>query len=231
VRDNGLTAAAYDAVADLVPGQADAALARLADEGVAAYASPAPARPGVDRLYVDAAATDRARDVLAALLAPASDGRLDIDAAFADIVAGFADTAAGDPADSPVARWPAPEDLETSTDPGAGSPPMPSRVVRSAPGWDVPEPAPEPPPPTVDAEERFVPPPPPPLPETDASTRFAWAAVVTGPVLLVAAALTGWQPPDWLLGLAAVGFVGGFVALVARLKDRPDDDPDGGAVV
>lgn len=227
MRGNGLTAAQYAALADLPPDDASAALVRLAGHRVAAYAHPAPARPGVDRLYVDADATDQARQVLADLLHPAGTAdRAEVETAFADIVAGFADTAA-----DPVPRWPTVEDLDAPRSAPSGDDAASSRVVRSARGWDVPDAEPEPAPEPVDPDDRFVPPPPPPLPETDAGTRFAWAAVVSGPALLLAAAVTGWQPPQWMLGLAAVGFVGGFVALVARLKDRPDDDPDGGAVV
>ena len=96
-------------------------------------------------------------------------------------------------------------------------------------GWEdllrplpVPEPEPEP---------GYVPPPPPPLPKASLGTRVAWAAVVGGPALLFIAVLLGWHLADWVLLAAAVSFLGGFVALVARLGEGPDDPDDDGAVV
>ncbi len=96
-------------------------------------------------------------------------------------------------------------------------------------GWEdllrplpVPEPEPEP---------GYVPPPPPPLPKASMGTRLAWAAVVAGPALLFIAVLLGWHLADWVLLAAAVSFLGGFVALVARLGEGPDDPDDDGAVV
>ena len=62
----------------------------------------------------------------------------------------------------------------------------------------------------------------------DAVARFSWAAVLGGPVLVIATNLLGWD--RWLAGLGVTLTIGGFVALVARMKDR-DDDSDTGAVV
>ena len=96
-------------------------------------------------------------------------------------------------------------------------------------GWEdllrplpVPEPEPEP---------GYVPPPPPPLPHPSMGTRVAWAAVLGGPALLFLAVLLGWHLADWVMLAAALSFLGGFVALVARLGDGPDDPDDDGAVV
>ncbi|MFE6711153.1 hypothetical protein [Streptomyces sp. NPDC057695] len=84
-------------------------------------------------------------------------------------------------------------------------------------------------------EGHFVPPEPPPLPETDATTRFAWLAVVGGPVLMLVAVLLGWDMTWWLTTLCIGGFLGGFATLVGRMKhdDEDDgfDDPGRGAVV
>ncbi|WP_282691830.1 hypothetical protein [Streptomyces sp. CC208A] len=85
-------------------------------------------------------------------------------------------------------------------------------------------------------EGHFVPPEPPPLPEADATTKFAWLAVIGGPVLMLVAVLLQWDMTWWLTTLCIGGFLGGFVTLVARMKgdDEDDDgynDPGRGAVV
>lgn len=83
-------------------------------------------------------------------------------------------------------------------------------------------------------DEHYVPPTPPPLPSMDTTTKLAWVAALGGPTFLVVAALLR---PDYLKGwpaaLSVLLFLGGFVTLVTRLKDRDDDDddPHGGAVV
>ncbi|MFD9077133.1 hypothetical protein ACFVZ2_45330, partial [Streptomyces lasiicapitis] len=82
-------------------------------------------------------------------------------------------------------------------------------------------------------EGHFVPPEPPPLPDGDVTARFAWLAVIGGPVLLLLAVLLGWQMTWWLTTLGIGGFLGGFATLVVRMKgdDEEDDDPGRGAVV
>jgi hypothetical protein len=84
-----------------------------------------------------------------------------------------------------------------------------------------------------DDEDHFVPPPPPPHPRGDAVTRWAWAGVVGGPLLLTLATLLGWNVAGWPAVLGVVGFLAGFGTLVARMGDGPrvDDGPDDGAVV
>ncbi|MFD4987831.1 hypothetical protein [Streptomyces sp. NPDC058374] len=84
-----------------------------------------------------------------------------------------------------------------------------------------------------DDEGHFVPPEPPPLPEADTTTRFAWVAVLGGPLLLLLAVLFGWEMTWWLTTLGVGGFLGGFATLVARMNDgdEDDDDPGRGAVV
>ena len=249
MRGNGLSAAAYVAVADVAPESADARLLTLADHGVAAYASPSPEASGgqlVDRLYVDSAAEELARTLIGERLAADFDSDLapdqafdptydspsgnlesgfdvDIDAAFAQIVAGYDRDTAGTqpvlPPGSPTSQPPGPQ------------PPSQTGPDASTLGWgDLLRPTPAEP--TDDASDRYVPPPPPPLPETDAITRFGWAGVLGGPAVLFGAVLFDWQLESWLLLLAAAAFLAGFVALVSRLDhDRDDDDPDDGAVV
>ncbi|MFJ7067125.1 hypothetical protein [Streptomyces sp. NPDC101115] len=85
-------------------------------------------------------------------------------------------------------------------------------------------------------EGHFVPPEPPPLPEADTTTKFAWLAVVGGPVLMLVAVLFQWDMTWWLTTVCVGGFLGGFATLVARMKhdDEDDDgfdDPGRGAVV
>lgn len=131
-RGNGHHAASYAPLADLDPHLADAVLELLADEGIAAYASPAtrtnPAGEFVvprmdrvlDRVFVDTAERGRAKAVLDSHLpglraaeepAPATAE----DEVWAGIVAAFD---APPPADA-VPRWPASEDLTPATEDGA----------------------------------------------------------------------------------------------------------------
>ncbi|MFE0103784.1 hypothetical protein [Streptomyces sp. NPDC059009] len=84
----------------------------------------------------------------------------------------------------------------------------------------------------ADDEGHFVPPDPP-LPEADVTAKFAWLAVIGGPVLILLAVLLGWDMTWWLTTLGIGGFLGGFATLVIRMKgdDEEDDDPGRGAVV
>ncbi|MFJ3333485.1 hypothetical protein [Streptomyces sp. NPDC086766] len=84
-----------------------------------------------------------------------------------------------------------------------------------------------------DDEGHFVPPEPPPLPAADVTAKFAWLAVLGGPVLLLLAVLFGWDMTWWLATLGIGGFLGGFATLVMRMKpdDEDDDNPGRGAVV
>ncbi|AXG77409.1 hypothetical protein [Streptomyces paludis] len=82
-------------------------------------------------------------------------------------------------------------------------------------------------------EGHFVPPEPPPLPESDVTSRFAWLAVLGGPVLMLVCVLLQWEMTWWLTTISVGGFLGGFATLVARMKDDDEesDDPGRGAVV
>ncbi|MFH8569609.1 hypothetical protein [Streptomyces sp. NPDC017993] len=83
-------------------------------------------------------------------------------------------------------------------------------------------------------EGHFTPPEPPPLPEADVTTKFAWLAVLGGPLLLVLMVLFQ-QPVTWWISVLGIGgFLGGFATLVARMKHDDEDDDGmtgGGAVV
>lgn len=63
-RGNGLDAESYKPLTDLDPGFADDMLGVLRTEGVAAYVTPLDEEPDLLRLWVDAAATSRARALL-----------------------------------------------------------------------------------------------------------------------------------------------------------------------
>jgi hypothetical protein len=243
-RSNGLQAASYAPIADLDPHLADAMLRALRDAGVAAYAVPITNRqhgdftlpryrPLLDRLHVDSAATDQARallderlpEIMAAFRPPAGEPeqRSD-DEAWAAILAAY-----NAPAVEPERPWPASEDVagddargEDAASGGREGEEGAAEALRPPAG---PPPAPE---------EHFVPPPPPPLPATDPVTRFAWAGLAGGPLFFLIAAILQIQTARWVAVLAVAAFLGGFVTLVARMKDRlPDDDagPDDGAVV
>ncbi|MCM2576418.1 hypothetical protein [Streptomyces meridianus] len=93
--------------------------------------------------------------------------------------------------------------------------------------WSTPEP------PGGD-DDHFVPPEPPPLPEVDTTTKFAWLAVLGGPLLLLLTVVLQWDMTWWILTLGIGGFLGGFATLVARMNDDDGDDyddPGRGAVV
>ncbi|MFE9121027.1 hypothetical protein [Streptomyces sp. NPDC007172] len=124
--------------------------------------------------------------------------------------------------------------LDKSAGTGSDKPALGSSVV-FAPGVGGPRdftPA-EPSDPSDPSDEgHFVPPEPPPLPEADAAAKFAWLGVIGGPLLLILAAIFGWDITWWLTLLGVGGFLGGIATLFARMQpDEEDDDPGRGAVV
>ncbi len=261
-RNNGLSAERWAPLVDLEPQFADALLEALREEGVAAYASPAPGVRGpymdiqlpntpTDRVWVDAGATDAARQVLDARRAdfgPDDDGdglpgaaapapdpepdEQDFDAAFRAIVAGYGKTGGEE-----VPRWSASEDVESDTPNAGGS----WRVLRRAEpdgssdqgdeGWGVVEGADPEDPEPAEPEEHFVPPPPPPLPKMDRNTKIAWLGVIGGPIFLILFTALDWSPIPYATFFAIAAFVGGFGSLVYRMKDDPPNYGDDGAIV
>ena len=139
---------------------------------------------------------------------------LDDDSAWESIVASY------DEPSAPVGHWPASEDLDTSW--------QPASVERVAPEPEDDEREP------VEVDEgHFVPPPPPPIPIAHPLTLWAWIALVGGLVILIGAPLISYElSAGWSLA-AVLLVVGGFVTLVARMRDSPptDSGPDDGAVV
>ncbi|MFD8982905.1 hypothetical protein [Streptomyces sp. NPDC059564] len=173
---------------------------------------------------------------------------LDEEAAWAAIVAGYGQ----EPPDPPGARpfrpienlmlpeedvKPVPPAVEPPPEP---EPPALGSSITFAPGVGggtaapTPEPGPRDHTPAEpkDDEGHFVPPEPE-LPPADTTAKFAWLAVVGGPVLLLLAVLLQWDMTWWLTTLGIGGFLGGFATLIARMShgDDDDDDPGRGAVV
>ncbi|MDF3297139.1 hypothetical protein [Streptomyces tropicalis] len=174
---------------------------------------------------------------------PDEKGRpLDEEAAWAAIVAGYGDEPADPPGAKPFKRI---EDLAlppftADDEPGASRPAAPAgpvgHSVSFAPGVgprDHTAPDPSEDDFDEDDEGHFVPPEPPPLPTADVTAKFAWLAVIGGPVLLLLAVLLRWDMTWWLTTLGIGGFLGGFATLVMRMKpdDEDDDNPGRGAVV
>jgi hypothetical protein len=231
-RGNGLTADTYVPLADLTPQLADAMLAALREAGIAAYAVPAPGETGgyldvrlpeepTDRLYADADAKAAAEEILERRLpelrADYAAAR-DEDEIFAEIVASYDLPSAG--GDTP---WPAEENLEDLAEDTVDES-AETTGERSVAAARVVKPAAD------DEDEHFVPPPPPPLPRPDPMTRFAWLALIGGPVYLIASSFLGWEVPSWAAFTALAAFIGGFVALVLRMGDDPPEDDDGAIV-
>jgi hypothetical protein len=266
-RDNGLDAADYAVAGDVDPRVGEHLLDVLAAGGIAAYLQPTadlnpilrattlPARP-TDRLYVDRAHLETARDFLhkatggEALTVPPPPAdptaappapQAEVDAAWAEIIAGFHTTT--DPTAEPP--WPAAESIEEGA---AKPPPTPPRLQSAADfsgitlnrrRTDQPDPSS-----LLDGldgldeldsgeDERYNPPPPPPLPHISKYAVMGVLGVVLGFVLFLFPYLL---PIDTdyvtLLGFAAI--VTGAVMLVWRLRsgnDDEDDDFDDGAVV
>jgi hypothetical protein len=261
MRSNGLTAATYTPVADVEPPVAAALLDDLRALGVAAYTTPVAStsmsgfdrpefRDGVrDRLFVDSRSADAVRDLIARRdprMVEQSD-----DLTFAQLVAGF-----DRPLGGTIAPWPVDEDLtaddariaddrDTAAQPDAYEPgqrrwgdrddPQASDDEYLAVTWqsrrDNSDNSDDAAAAARDREDHFVPDPPAPLPHLEPYKQLAWAGVIGGPVVLLIAAFTGIDLPEWLSWLAIVGFVGGFVTLVATMSDDDDWDPDDGAVV
>jgi hypothetical protein len=218
-RDNGLRASSYVRVVDVETQLVEGLLDRLREEEVAAYVAPAPGKRGPygdvvlpvapsDSLYVDSDRTEHARGVVQRYLLEVRE-----ELAWASIVAGF-----DAPVEDGLPRWPVSEDVDEDPPDLPELEPKPVEELRA----DVPLP-----------EDHFEPPPPPPVPVPDTINRFAWAAVIGGPLFLVLGAILSLDLSGWMGLLALSAFAGGFVTLVARMKDRPPPglDGDDGAVV
>jgi hypothetical protein len=217
-RDNGLRCASYVAVADLDPRVADALLGELRDNGIAAYAAPAPGATGgygerrlpdrpVDRLWVDEARAEQARGIVDGETRDhRAEPELDFDQAWQQLLTSLQSTPGG-----PMPSWPAGEDGGTTT----------SQVVRPATLDDEPlhDPA---------DDEHFEPPPPPPFPRLRPVTVAAIAAIAIGLLMLA----TNFDGGSFEL-VAIAGVVGGVASLVWNMRQGPPTDSgwDDGAVI
>lgn len=258
-RSNGLSATRYTPLVDLEPHFADALLEALRQEGVAAYAAPAPGRRGpymdvqlpdrpTDRVFVDAGEHTKARQVLRELpeLAEAPSPNApppqpiagpprtllsdaESDAAWRAIVAGYAATSS-----EPVPPWHVSEDAVAAAE---TKEPEPAKSEDDQDeGWDEfkPETLEADAEPPDDPEDHYVPPPPPPLPRLAGHTKLAWAGVACGPLYLLSANVfdqTLFYGAGMLSFLASLG---GAAAVIYRMKDDRFDsggDDGNGAVV
>jgi hypothetical protein len=163
--------------------------------------------------------------------------KLDVDAAFAAIVADF-----GAPAPPGAAPWPAAEDVQpdepSATEVALGDASDDELRESRSPRHRLPDGSDVPGGHDADAgsepgepEERFVPPEPPPITSTDLPSRLAWIGVLGGPLFLLIAALVWRTLPTLVVIGTLAAFIGGFVTLVARLPRDRGDGSDDGAVV
>ena len=153
---------------------------------------------------------------------------LDVDAAFAEIVARWGPTSDEPAQQEPVLPTEEPpaaaasrslHDLfrpalpDLTADPSADLSADPSTDPSADVAWDD--------------EGHFVPPPPPPLPAVEPRRRLAWLALAGAPVLGMLFLLVQVAMPSWLsLGLVAA-FVGGFGYLVATMGSGADRSGEG----
>jgi hypothetical protein len=232
MRDNGLTAETYTSLGGIDPLIAEPVLTALADAGIAAYCeSQSEARTpedadepvripvGYDEIFVDAGAVEKARPVIE---------RSTEDAEWQSLVEQFnAPSAPGhDTGETSVPRWPVSEDVDDKYEPLID---VPTGLTISDRTDDEDEPPAKK---ADDTHDHFVPPEPPRGPKLDWISRLAWLGLLGGPLLLIVAAILDFGTGR-ITTLAVVGFIGGFLTLVIRMKDRlpPDDTPDDGAVL
>lgn len=143
------------------------------------------------------------------------DRGLDVDARFAEIIAGW------EPSE-PEVEDVAPEAPEETA---RREEPPPAERLRGLfrPAWDDP---------LQDEaswadEGHFVPPPPPPLPQIEPHRRLAWAGLVGTPLVALLLIGAGIRVTGWMAFLLVVTFVGGFGYLVATMRSGPPDDWSG----
>jgi hypothetical protein len=90
---------------------------------------------------------------------------------------------------------------------------------------------PPPQPPVEEPEEQFVPPEPPPLPRLDLVGRLAWIGTLGGPLLLFGGVLAPGVVGPTVVTLGVLAFVAGFLTLVLRSPNEPEDGWDDGSAV
>jgi hypothetical protein len=215
--DNGLVAPTYVPLTDVEPDLGRQLLDMLGKARIAAYLTPPPAESdGRQRLFVAAEERADARTIVAAAVRGAADvarsesqddplAGVDTDAAFSELIADWR-------VDTVRAIRDAERDLRREDADWR------ERLVRPAAGPDW-----------LD-EDHYVPPPPPPLPRLSAPTVGAMLLMAASVFLLIAGGALGLGTQiSMLLGVAGV-LTGGWI-LFSRLRDRPEDDDDDGAVI
>ena len=150
------------------------------------------------------------------------DRGLDVDARFAEIIAGWQpsppevdDDAGGDAAE------PDPTAGQPEVDEPAQEPPQAERLKSLfQPSWNDPLETEA----SWEDEGHFVPPPPPPLPHVEPNRRLAWAGLVGTPLIALLLIGAGIRVTGWMAFLLVMTFVGGFGYLVATMRPGPPDD-------
>lgn len=170
---------------------------------------------------------------------------LDVDAAFADIVAHW----------SPSPPEPDPDAATPQPEPEPDPEPEPEQKD-DQPSQEPPEEPPDDAPPeasrdpdslrnlfrpsfsdtldteaTWDDEGHFVPPPPPPLPPVDSRRKIAWYCLFGSPALALLFIALGTAMPGWVLVGMVAAFVGGFSYLVATMGSSSDNSTGGDGAV
>lgn len=219
--DNGLIAARYVPLTDLLPADAAPVLQALGRGRIAAYLTAAP-EPGRLRLFVAAEERVDARTIVASVLrshgrdaqlgrtqeqtAPPrvvpDDGDIDYDAAFAELIADWHVDTHRAIRDAERALSEQDEDWRARLE----------RPEAADPVW-------------LD-EEHYVPPPPPPLPRLAPPTIIGVLVLLAAVLLLALGGMAGLAPRLTLL-LGVLGVLGGASILVMRLRRRNDEDDDG----
>lgn len=139
------------------------------------------------------------------------DPGLDVEAAFADIVAHWGPL-------SPEV----PEDVVgTTRTPETPAPgPAPAPVASPEPVWRDPLDSQA----TWEDEGHFVPPAPPPLPTVEPRRRLAWIALLGSPVVGLLLLLLRVALPSWASSFLVCAFVGSFCYLVATMGQPSDGE-------
>jgi hypothetical protein len=144
--------------------------------------------------------------------------------AWADIVAGWDASPAGD-----VPEAESMAESASEQEPPAGFEPLTIEPVERRPEpvdstWN-------PVPFDLSDEGGFVPPTPPPVPLPSPPRLLAWIGVIGAPLFFLACLILGVSLPSWASTLLVAAFIGGFVFLVATMRNDPPDPYDDGARV
>ena len=145
------------------------------------------------------------------------DRGLDVDARFAEIVAGW-EPGPAEPIDPAAA---AASDQSPPEEPVTPPEPPPAERLRSLfqPSWNDPLDSEA----SWEDEGHFVPPPPPPLPKLAPERRLAWAGLLGTPLVALLLIGAGIRMTGWMAFLLAAAFIGGFGYLVATMRSGPPD--------